>query len=528
MPKLLRWVAVIVVVGETGSGKTTQLAQFLYEDGYCQHSIIRCTQPHCIAAMSFAKRVSKEMEARRWDTPPVLRTAIQRTPKSNVRVVYLHNSEYSYLHPDMTDGVLLRESLNEGDLDRYSVVILDGAHDRSLSTDVLMSLLRKILSRRRDLKLIVTSAAMNAEKFSDFYGQAPCFTIPGRTLPVEIFYSKSPCEDYVDNAVEKDLQTHLQFPPDDILVFVTGQEDIEVTCQVATERLSQLDDLAPSAVLPIHSQVLAGLQAKIFEATSGGKCNVIVAAKIAETSLAVSFTSWTLGAHNSRSIIPRSAWMRYKLHLSVKPTQINVQDVLVELGSKFPMEPSMAKMLIASVEYKCSAEMLTIASIHSVPSVFYRPKERQEADAARKKFSVDESDHLTLLNVFQQWKSHGFRDGWCMRHLLHPKLLRKACEVRQQLEDIMKMQRMELLSACTDFDLVRKAICSGYFHQAVRVKGIGQFVNIRSGYADNRDPSDTREVLGDSEDDTGLARLFGRDTLRRTLGHGPGVSGILS
>ena len=89
-----------------------------------------------------------------------------------------------------------------------------------------------VLSRRRDLKLIVTSATMNAEKFSNFYGNAPTFTIPGRTFPVEIFHSKSPCEDYVDSAVKQVLQIHLSLPPGDILVFMTGQEDIEVTCQV--------------------------------------------------------------------------------------------------------------------------------------------------------------------------------------------------------------------------------------------------------------------------------------------------------
>ena len=92
--------------------------------------------------------------------------------------------------------------------------------------------LNPVLSRRRDLKLIVTSATMNAEKFSSFYGNAPCYTIPGRTFPVEIFHSKSPCEDYVDSAVKEVLRIHLSLPPGDILVFMTGQEDIEITCQV--------------------------------------------------------------------------------------------------------------------------------------------------------------------------------------------------------------------------------------------------------------------------------------------------------
>jgi len=120
----------------------------------------------------------------------------------------------------------------------------------------------------------------------------------------------------------------------------------------------------------------------------------------------------------------------------------------------------------------------------------------EEADAAREKFNVPESDHLTLLNVFNQWKSHGFRDEWAMKHFLHPKLLRKAREVRAQLEDIMKFQKMEIISAGTDFDVLRKAICAGYFHQAARAKGIGEFVNIRSGLPTHLHPTSALYGLG--------------------------------
>lgn len=122
-------------------------------------------------------------------------------------------------------------------------------------------------------------------QFSQFYSRAPTFTIPGRTFPVEIFHSKSPCEDYVDSAVKQVLQIHLSNPPGDVLVFMTGQEDIEVTCQVVEERLAQLDDPAPLAVLPIYSQMPADLQAKIFQPTVDGRRKVIVATNIAETSL---------------------------------------------------------------------------------------------------------------------------------------------------------------------------------------------------------------------------------------------------
>ncbi|KAJ7599325.1 pre-mRNA splicing factor [Mycena floridula] len=569
--KILRDNQVVIVVGETGSGKTTQLAQFLYEDGYCKYGLVGCTQPRRVAAMSVAKRVSEEMECKLGSTVGYA-IRFEDCTSSDTKIKY------------MTDGVLLRESLNEGDLDRYSVIILDEAHERSLSTDVLMGLLRKILSRRRDLKLIVTSATMNAEKFSNFYGNAPTFTIPGRTFPVETFHSKSPCEDYVDSAVKQVLQIHLALPPGDILVFMTGQEDIEITCQVVRERLEQLDDPAPLSVLPIYSQMPADLQAKIFEATSDGRRKVIVATNIAETSLTVDGILYVVDAGYSKlkvynpkvgmdalQITPISqanAGQRtgragrtgngfcYRLYtemayrnelfentipeiqrtnlantvlllksLGVKnllefdfmdpPPQANILNSMYQLWvlgaldnvgdltpvgkkmSEFPMEPSMAKMLIASVEYECSSEMLTIVSMLSVPSVFYRPKERmEEADAAREKFNVPESDHLTLLNVFNQWKTHGFRDDWAMRHFLHPKLLRKAREVRSQLEDIMKFQKMELISAGTNFDVVRKAITAGYFHQAARAKGIGEFVNIRSGLPTHLHPTSALYGLG--------------------------------
>ncbi|KAI5991285.1 pre-mRNA splicing factor [Pisolithus orientalis] len=569
--RVIRDNQVVVVVGETGSGKTTQLAQFLYEDGYCAHGIIGCTQPRRVAAMSVAKRVSEEMECKLGGLVGYA-IRFEDCTSAETKIKY------------MTDGVLQRESLNEGDLDRYSVIILDEAHERSLSTDVLMGLLKKILSRRRDLKLIVTSATMNAEKFSAFYGNSPTYTIPGRTFPVEIFHSKSPCDDYVDAAVKQVLQIHLSLPPGDILVFMTGQEDIEVTCQVVEERLSQLDQPPPLAVLPIYSQMPADLQARIFEPTADGRRKVIVATNIAETSLTVDGILYVVDAGYSKlkvynpkvgmdslQITPVSqananqrtgragrtgSGYCYRLYtemayrndmfpntipeiqrtnlantvlllksLGVKnllefdfmdpPPQANIINSMYQLWvlgaldnvgdltpigrkmSEFPMEPSMAKMLIASVEYKCSAEMLTIVSMLSVPSVFYRPKERmEEADAAREKFNVPESDHLTLLNVFNQWKGHGFRDEWASRHFLHPKLLRKAREVRAQLEDIMKFQKMEIISAGTDFDVIRKAITAGYFHQAARVKGIGEYVNIRTGLPTHLHPTSALYGLG--------------------------------
>ncbi|TXT12825.1 hypothetical protein VHUM_01226 [Vanrija humicola] len=547
---------VIVVIGETGSGKTTQLGQFLYEDGYTANGLICCTQPRRVAAMSVAKRVSEEMECE-----------LGGKVGYSIRFEDVTSKETKIKF--MTDGILLRESHSEPDLDRYSVIILDEAHERSLSTDIIMGLLKKILTRRRDLKLIVTSATMNADKFSRFFGNAAQFTIPGRTFPVEIYHHKSPCEDYVDSAIKKILEIHLSLPKGDILVFMTGQEDIETTCAVVEERLGMVDDAPPLAVLPIYSQMPADLQAKIFLPTPDGRRKVVVATNIAETSLTVDGILYVVDSGYSKvkiynpkvgmdalQITPISqanAGQRtgragrtgpgfcYRLFtesayinelfpsnipeiqrtnlantvlqlkdLGVKnllefdfmdpPPQENILNSMFQLWvlgaldnvgdltdagrimADFPMEPSLAKMIIVAAEHKCSAEVLTIVSMLSVPSVFYRPPQRaEESDAAREKFFVPESDHLTLLHVYTQWKNNGYSDHWCMKHFLHPKILRKAREVRGQLEEIMTSQKLPNVSCGTDWDVVRKCITAGYFHQAARVKNLGEYVNIRTG-----------------------------------------------
>ena len=562
---------VVIVVGETGSGKTTQLTQFLYEDGYGKLGLIGCTQPRRVAAMSVAKRVSEEMECKLGSTVGYAIRFEDCTSKETL-IKY------------MTDGVLLRESLNEPDLDRYSCIIMDEAHERALNTDVLMGLFKKVLARRRDLKLIVTSATMNSKRFSDFYGGAPEFFIPGRTFPVDIMFHRSPVEDYVDQAVQQVLAIHVSMGPGDILVFMTGQEDIEITCELIQERLNALNDPPKLSILPIYSQMPADLQAKIFDKAAPGVRKVIVATNIAETSLTVDGIMYVVDAgysklkvYNSRmgmdtlQITPISqanasqragragrtgpgkafhlfteAAFKDELYIQTIPEiqrtnlsntvlllkSLGVKDLLdfdfmdpppqdtittslfdlwalgaldnignlTSVGSKmiaFPMDPSLAKLLITSEDYGCSEEMLTIVSMLSVPNVFYRPKERQEdSDAAREKFFVPESDHLTYLHVYSQWKSNGYSDVWCTRHFLHPKSLRRAKETREQLLDIMKVQKLTIVSCGTDWDVIRKCICSGYYHQAAKVKGIGEYVNLRTSVTVQLHPTSALYGLG--------------------------------
>ena len=263
-----------MIVGETGSGKTTQLTQYLHESGVTDFGMVGCTQPRRVAAMSVAKRVAEEVGCELGEQ---VGYAIRFEDVTGPNTVIKY----------MTDGVLLRESLREPDLDQYSAIVMDEAHERSLHTDILFGILKQILMRRSDMKLIVTSATLNADRFSEFFGGVPIFRIPGRTFNVETFHAKMPAEDYVDAAVKQTLTIHLSFPPGDILIFMTGQEDIEATCEILAERIATLDGVPPLLLLPMYSQLPADLQSRIFDAAESGTRKCIVSTNIAETSLTV-------------------------------------------------------------------------------------------------------------------------------------------------------------------------------------------------------------------------------------------------
>ncbi|KAJ8601279.1 hypothetical protein CTAYLR_007750 [Chrysophaeum taylorii] len=266
---------VLVVIGETGSGKTTQLPQYLHEVGYSKLGAIGCTQPRRVAAMSVAARVSKEMDV-----------VLGREVGYSIRFEDCTSKDTILKY--MTDGMLLREFLGEPDLGSYSVMMIDEAHERTLHTDVLFGLIKDVARFREDIKIIISSATMNADAFSTYFDDAAIFNIPGRTYDVEILYTKAPEADYLDAAVVTVLQTHITQPPGDILVFFTGQEEIEAADEILHERTKGLGSRIKELIIcPIYASLPSEMQAKIFEPTPPGARKVVLGTNIAETSLTI-------------------------------------------------------------------------------------------------------------------------------------------------------------------------------------------------------------------------------------------------
>ncbi|KAM0276954.1 hypothetical protein ACHAQH_006239 [Verticillium albo-atrum] len=535
---------VMVVIGETGSGKTTQLTQYLAEGGFANNGVIGCTQPRRVAAMSVAKRVAEEVGCSLGEEVGYTIRFEDRTSPAT-RIKY------------MTDGMLQREILVDPDLKRYSVIMLDEAHERTIATDVLFALLKKTMARRKDLKVIATSATLDADKFSSYFNGCPIFTIPGRTFPVEVLYSREPESDYLDAALVTVMQIHLTEPPGDILLFLTGQEEIDTSCEILFERMKALGPNVPELlILPVYSALPNEMQSRIFDPAPPGCRKVVIATNIAETSITIDniyfvvdpgfvkqnaydpklgmdslvvtpisqaqanqragragrtgpgkcFRLYTEGAYQSEMLpttIPeiqrqnlshtilmlKAMGINDLLHFDfMDPPPINTmltaleelyalsalddEGLLTRLGRKmadFPMEPSLAKVLIMSIDMNCSAEMLIIVAMLNLPNVFYRPKEKQtQADQKKAKFHDPAGDHLTLLNVYNSWKQSSYSSPWCFENFIQARSMKRAKDVHDQLVKIMDRYRHPVVSCGRNTQKVRQALCSGFFRNAAR------------------------------------------------------------
>uniref|UniRef100_A0A7N8WLK4 Pre-mRNA-splicing factor ATP-dependent RNA helicase DHX16 n=1 Tax=Mastacembelus armatus TaxID=205130 RepID=A0A7N8WLK4_9TELE len=527
---------ILVIEGETGSGKTTQIPQYLLEDGYTKGGMkIGCTQPRRVAAMSVAARVAQEMSVKLGNE---VGYSIRFEDCTSERTVLKY----------MTDGMLLREFLTEPDLASYSVVIIDEAHERTLHTDILFGLIKDIARFRPDLKVLVASATLDTERFSCFFDEAPVFRIPGRRFPVDIYYTKAPEADYLEACVVSVLQIHITQSPGDILVFLTGQEEIEACCEMLQERCRRLGSkIAELVVLPIYANLPSDMQAKIFSPTPPGARKVVVATNIAETSLTIDgiiyvidpgfckqksynartgmeslivtpcsrasanqragragrvaagkcfrlYTAWAFKHEMEETTVPeiqrtnlgnvvlllKSLGINDLIHfdfmdppphetLVLALEQLYALGALNHLGeltklgrrmAELPVDPMLSKMILASEQYKCSEEVLTIAAMLSVNnSIFYRPKDKVvHADNARMNFVVPGGDHLVLLNVYTQWLESGYSTQWCYENFIQFRSMRRARDVRDQLEGLMDRIEVEVVSSQGDSVPIRKVI----------------------------------------------------------------------
>uniref|UniRef100_A0A8C3UEF2 RNA helicase n=1 Tax=Catharus ustulatus TaxID=91951 RepID=A0A8C3UEF2_CATUS len=529
---------VLVIEGETGSGKTTQIPQYLHEEGYTRGGMkIGVTQPRRVAAMSVAARVAVEMGTKLGNE---VGYSIRFEDCTSERTVLKY----------MTDGMLLREFLTEPDLASYSVIMIDEAHERTLHTDVLFGLIKDIARFRPHLKVLVASATLDTERFSAFFDNAPVFRIPGRRFPVDIYYTKAPEADYLEACVVSVLQIHVTQPPGDILVFLTGQEEIEACVELLQERCRRLGSRLPELlVLPIYANLPSELQARIFEPTPPGARKVVVATNIAETSVTIDgivyvldpgfckqksysartgmeslvvtpcsrasanqragragrvapgkcfrlYTAWAFQHELEETPVPeiqradlgslvlllKSLGINDLIHfdfldppphetLVLALEQLYALGALNHLGelttlgrrmAELPVEPMLAKMILASEQYGCTEEVLTVAAMLSVNNaVFYRPKDKVlHADSARVAFGVPGGDHLVLLNVYNQW---------CYEHFVQARSLRRARDVRDQLQGLMERVEIAPSSCGGNLDLVRKAITAGFFYHTARL-----------------------------------------------------------
>lgn len=267
---------VLIVVAETGSGKTTQLPQYLHEAGYTANGQkVGCTQPRRVAAMSVAARVAEEMGTKvGYEVGYSIRFEDCTSDKTVLKY--------------MTDGMLLREFLTEPDLAGYAALIIDEAHERTLSTDILFALVKDIARFRPELRLLISSATMDAEKFSEYFDNALVFYVPGRRYPVDIHYTPQPEANYLHAAITTVFQIHTTQPKGDILVFFTGQDEIEAAQENLQETARALGNkIAELIVCPIYANLPSDMQAKIFEPTPEGARKVVLATNIAETSITI-------------------------------------------------------------------------------------------------------------------------------------------------------------------------------------------------------------------------------------------------
>ncbi len=540
--ELIRKHQVVILCGETGSGKTTQLPKICLELGRGMQGMIGCTQPRRIAARSLATRLAKELGA-------------AGAQAVGFKIRFNDRSNENTFVKVMTDGILLAETHSDHSLRAYDTLIIDEAHERSLNIDFLLGYVKQLMVKRPDLKIIITSATIDPQRFSKHFDHAPVIEISGRTYPVEVRYRPEhflddaedavPIEDAVVKAIDEIFhETH----EGDVLVFLPGEREIR-ECDEALRKHHP----AHTEVLPLYSRLSNAEQDRVFQTSN--RRRIVLATNVAETSLTVPGIRYVVDAgvarinrysarskinqlqiepisqasaqqrsgrcgrvasgiavrlyseedFNARPLFTTPEILRTSLAdviLRMKSLGLgDVQDFpfieppsprmvedgyrqLFELGAvddekaltaigwklaKFPVDPAIARMLLAAEGEACLAEVLKIASALSVQDPRLRPHDKQqEAAVAHEKFAHPQSEFLAFVNIWaffdealKHKKSHRKFDQQLHASFLSPLRMREWRDVHSQLAELVAAHGMHVNSVPAKYESVHRALLTG-------------------------------------------------------------------